>query len=313
MIPGFWSSLGSTLTQRWVSGAGPAVVFWVGGILAWMLSRGGWVALDQPATWLAARPAPVQLAIIILGLLAATASALVVERTTLPVLRLLQGYWNWPLSGLRERLRARVERRASRHQRRWEELAPAVQEQRANSAQIAEFERLEEMLRRLPVSANQYLPTRLGNILHAAERRPTEKYGLDAVVVWPQLWLCLPAVTQQELANARLALDRAVAAVIWGALFVLFTLFTPWAIVVSVGVVSISWAFWLPQRATAFADLIEATFDVHRIALYSALRWPLPANPADEPDSGRLLTQYIMRGLRTAKPAFTNPTDGTHG
>jgi hypothetical protein len=34
---------------------------------------------------------------------------------------------------------------------------------------------------------------------------------------------------------------------------------------------------WIPGRAEVFDDLLEATFDLHRIALYRQLRCPLPA------------------------------------
>jgi hypothetical protein len=48
--------------------------------------------------------------------------------------------------------------------------------------------------------------------------------------------------------------------------------------------------------ARVYADLIEAAFDLHRPALYRALRLQLPARPADEPAAGQQLTAYLWEG-----------------
>ena len=70
------------------------------------------------------------------------------------------------------------------------------------------------------------MPTSIGNILRAAERRPADKYGLDAIIVWPRLWLLLPEATRTELRAAYGSLDLATATVIWGVLFCAFAPFT---------------------------------------------------------------------------------------
>jgi len=43
-----------------------------------------------------------------------------------------------------------------------------------------------------PAESDRHMPTKLGNILRAAELRSKDKYGLDAVICWPRLWLLLP-------------------------------------------------------------------------------------------------------------------------
>jgi hypothetical protein len=69
--------------------------------------------------------------------------------------------------------------------------------------------------------------------------------------------------------------------------------------------------YWVPNRAAVFADLLEAAFDVHRVALYRSLRWPLPVNPLDELASGEQVTRYLLRGPDGPAPTFT-PDSGTH-
>jgi len=62
------------------------------------------------------------------------------------------------------------------------------------------------------------------------------------------------------------------------------------------------------QKASTleYGELLGATYDLHRITLYQALSWPLPLNPADKFEKGKILTKYLLRGSRADKPMFTN-------
>ena len=64
------------------------------------------------------------------------------------------------------------------------------------------------------------MPLELGNILRAAETKPEEKYGLNAIVCWPRFWLLLPEETKQEISGARAALDVGAQAMFWSLLFI---------------------------------------------------------------------------------------------
>jgi hypothetical protein len=57
-----------------------------------------------------------------------------------------------------------------------------------------------------------------------------------------------------------------------------------------------------------YADLLESVYDVHRMVLYQALRWPLPDNPETEWQSGQQVSNYLWRGSRQNQPTFTDPT-----
>src|SRR5262249_9746917 len=146
------------------------------------------------------------------------------------------------------------------------------------------------------------MPTRLGNILRAAEGQPGDKYGLDAVICWPRLWLILPGDVREELVRARIRLDSAVSACNWAVLFVIFTPWLPWAPAAGAAFAVAGYYVWVLDRSRLFGDLIDATFDLHRHALYQALRWPLPANPAAERRAGRALTDYLWRGSDAEEP-----------
>lgn len=66
-----------------------------------------------------------------------------------------------------------------------------------------------------PSQPNRLMPTKLGNILRAAESRPYDKYGLDAVICWSRLWLLLPDGVKKELQEARSNLNTAARFWLW--------------------------------------------------------------------------------------------------
>ena len=71
------------------------------------------------------------------------------------------------------------------------------------------YAQLESQLKRFPTQPERMMPTRLGNVLRAAEGRSAAKYGLDSIICWPALWLVLPEAAKTELQAARSELDRA--------------------------------------------------------------------------------------------------------
>ncbi len=249
-----------------------------------------------------------QLVILLTALLGVAASGVIVQRLAAVGLRLIEGYWP-PFAGRLSRWRTRaITAKADSLERRFQDLAgPVLEFKSATAAQRAEFADIDQRLRRVPADGD-YLPTKTGNILRAGERRPAEKYGLDALVVWPRLWLLLPADTCGELSQARSALDSTVASLIWGLLFASFTAVAWWALPAAIAVALAIYLYWIPDRATVFADLLESAFDVHRGLLHRSLRWPLPENPRDEQASGEQITSYLMRGLSGATPTFTSDT-----
>ena len=300
----FWEGIGGKLADRWASTSVAALVFWLGGVLAWMSGNGGAHALDAPARRLASWSTPGQVAALLAALIFVGASGVVVNRLTAPFLTLMEGYWPGLLDPVRRRLVDRAAARRNAVDTQDQELAPLVAADDATPEQRAEYARITSQLRRWPDSS-PLLPTRLGNTLLAAETHPADKYGLDAVRLWPHLWLLMPDPTRAAVGTARESLDRAVSACIWGLLFIGFAPLSLWAIPVGLGVAAASAWSWAPARATVFADLVEAAFDLHRLDLYRQLRWPLPTNPAEERATGAQLTEYLVRGLTKPSPTFT--------
>ncbi|NPA26606.1 MAG: hypothetical protein GXO36_03260, partial [Chloroflexi bacterium] len=138
-------------------------------------------------------------------------------------------------------------------------------------------------------------------------------YGLNAVLVWPRLWLLLPAETREILARAYRDLAAAVRGWGWGLAFLL--VWTPvttglawcfgrgWAWLGPLAAIGVGWV-WMQQayrlavaRAAVFGELVRAAFDLHRLQLYDALGWPRP-KPEEEVEAGKRLTAFLWRGVR---------------
>lgn len=150
-------------------------------------------------------------------------------------------------------------------------------------------------LHQLPEQEQDLLPTRLGNILRAAERRPYHRYGLDAIICWPRLWLLLPEAVKKDLQAAQTELNNAVRLIFWSLLFLVWSIWAWWAIPLALMAAAFAYG-WALDAAAVYATLIEATFDLHRPLLYNALGWTLPPDPAEERRVGRQLTDYLWRG-----------------
>ncbi|WP_329425651.1 hypothetical protein OG339_35710 [Streptosporangium sp. NBC_01495] len=155
-----------------------------------------------------------------------------------------------------------------------------------------------------PRAAGRTLPTRLGNILRAAEEHG-DRYGLDAVSAWPRLYAVLPDPFRTSFAQAASALETAVTVSFLGGVFAvvggaLGTLFLS-----GVGAVGCVWGGALValigyraavRAARPYGHLVRAAFDVHRFLLLEAMRLRLPTGPAQERAQWQQLGKVWYRG-----------------
>jgi hypothetical protein len=302
----------------------------------------GWAhALSATATGLHQLPGLAQGVVIVAALLLVAVSALAAERLTTPLLRLLEGY-GWHPQWLRDRL---IGYRRGRYTHWAEQRDNLTRQQLLGILKPEEFFELEDLeqadpdtdplrlmelrqlraagldarltgqlgrararLRRMPRQDALGMPTRLGDILRAAERRPADKYGLDTIACWPALWLLLPAEAKTELVQARSALDNAARTWLWSALFVVWTPWTWLALPIAVVVPAVAYYVGILTAATAFGELTVTAFDLYRFLLYDQLRLPRPASPAAERrQSGRRVTAFLWSGLNEPGLNYTNP------
>ncbi|NET40265.1 MAG: hypothetical protein F6K19_51430 [Cyanothece sp. SIO1E1] len=245
-----------------------------------------------------------QLILIIGCLLVVATSAVAIQRFDLVVLRFLEGYWPPWMHFLRYWCIQRQRQQLNQAEKCWQVLAAKKAQQNLTANELNEFVALDKQLMQAPSQLNRLMPTRLGNILRAAENRSLDKYGLDAVICWPRLWLILPDGVKKEVQEARTELNTAARAWLWSLLFLIWVMWAWWAIPISL--LSSLFAYhWMLAAAITYGEMVESTFDLHRIALYQSLRWPLPESPAEEHQLGFLLTEYLWRGSDKEQPKFT--------
>lgn len=310
----------------------------------------GWsYELSTTAVGLRQLPGLAQGVLVVAGLFLVAVSALAAERLTQPLLRLLEGY-GWRPQWLRDQL---IGYRRWRYHR-WEgRLTTLATRQRLGTLTPEEFFELEELekaddpppdparlrelqgrradgldarmmgqlgrarnaLRVMPQQDALGMPTRLGDILRAAERRPADKYGLDTFACWPALWLLLPAEAKTELVQARSALDNAARMWLWGVLFVVWTPWTWLALPVAIVVPAVAYYVGILMAATAFGELTVTAFDLYRFLLYDRLRLPRPSSPSVERrQDGRRVTSLLWSGLDEPGLTYVDPpADGNSG
>lgn len=300
----FLEGVSGKLADHWVGTLfTPAFVFWLGGGLA-ALQKYGWQAFEDFFTNL---PEPLPISLAVLALLVVAASGFVAQQFEFTVIRLMEGYWpRWCLPALQRRLVRRQMRRFKAIDERWQAfnrrgLATLTSEEKQA------YIRADLELGEFP-EVGRLLPTRLGNILRASEDRCAMKYGLDAIICWPRLWLVLPEEVKAELSAVRASLNLNARLWLWSALFLLwspmFGVFWP----LPLGVVSIGLTHhWIVQAAQVYSTLVESSFDLYRMQLYKALHWPPPINPLEEKQSGKRLTSYLWYGSDEKHPDFKLP------
>lgn len=305
MLPKFLESLGEGIAKEWLGKVlFPALVFWLGGLLAVCSNpKFGW-KIVEPFLGDGKNIAIFPLNQLILGVLVIAVSAVIVQRLELSVLRCLEGYWLPLLNPLRRWLVGRIKTGYDNAKQERQQLFDRYAS--LSSEEMDKLVRLDWQRKQTPKQSDRLMPTRLGNILRAAERRPLEKYGLETVICFPRLWLLLPAEVKGELGEARSKLNSMVRVWMWSVLFLGWGYYSLWAILVGLGAAWFAYG-WMLDAAAVYGDLLESVFDLYRTLLYKSLRLPLPKNPTEELLSGKALTDYLWRGFVEPEPIFEEP------
>jgi len=298
----FWSGLGGKVADRWAALlTSPALVFWLGGVLAWVWGQGGlvghgsgWHSLGRAwSQGIGGLPIAPQVMTAVLALLLVAGSSRLAEALTFGALRLLEGYWpRWasPIRAVLLRVRGKINDRKAE---RWRDLARRRTE--LTDAEYAEYTALNSARALVPPAPRDRMPTGLGDILKAAESRPRHRYGIDTAVSWPHMWLILPEEARVEVATSRARLDEAARLWLWSLLFALWAFFTWWALAIALTGMIVGYRLALSE-AEQYGRLLQASFDLYRKDLYEKLGWEMPTDPSQEYEAGRRLTAYLERG-----------------
>jgi hypothetical protein len=253
MLTSLSGGLLGLLDRRFVLSAWlPAMLLW-GGLGALVVTGVGWPAA---AHWWLRQPGQFQVVLLVVALAWITFWAYLVAALIPAFIRTGEGYWPRWLSWL-------ADSRLSRQQIRQATLG---KDAAAFARWHADY----------PMRAANVMPTRLGNVLRAAEDHALDRYGINAIVVWPRLYVLLPDKFATALAAAKTPLD--LMAVI-GALSV--------ACLAYEGAV---------QAARPYAQLVRAGFDVHRGLLLDALGLRRPRTYGEERGQWQQLSHLWLQG-----------------
>ncbi len=155
-----------------------------------------------------------------------------------------------------------------------------------------------------PTSRNQVMPTQLGNIIRASESYSFQRYGIDAVIIWPRLQGILPNEFLESIKEAKTSLDLLT---LFAAFSIAFS--TAWGIGLGLfssrldlfALISMGWIFaWLSYKsalraAIYYGELIKSSFDLYRWRLLEAFNFEQPQTIDKERELWEHINQFLYR------------------
>ncbi len=141
-----------------------------------------------------------------------------------------------------------------------------------------------------PEIVDNVLPTKLGNVMRAYERYSDVVYGIEAIVLWPRLFMVIPEDARNRIREGEALFQFALNALIGGSVsFVfyivmvlvsvrsgnstnLFSALHHWPFIPVLSAL-LGWFGWwqLPDAASERGEQIKAVFDLYRGALAQGL------------------------------------------
>jgi hypothetical protein len=289
VIAGVLAAVSGVLEQRFVRNAFfPALAFLAAGAIVGLAGRHRLAhALDG---WQKAG-GPTQAVVVVAGAAAAWFFAAIIDSQTRRITQLFEGYWSGPFARI-------AEQGKKRHQTILTGLLKAG--------------KMSEVYQRYPLAVDDVMPTRLGNVLRASERYPFDRYGANAIIVWPRLYMVLPDSVIATSAQARASLEFQL---VLAALGVLFSVLSG---VYLVAITAAAWlfatAFWggalvavfayqaSLAAAAVYAESLRAAFDLYRLDALTHLQLPRPTNATDEHARWREFSRLVLRNDPLPQP-----------
>jgi hypothetical protein len=227
-----------------------------------------------------------------------------------PLVRLAEGY-GWP-APLRKGFLRLSHRQWARLQRRHGEAI-----ERGDRAREAEVHA--RRFFHYPHRREALLPTRLGNILRAAERYPNDVYGLDGVFWWPRLFPLLPENVQAMVNDAYTGMLAALN-LLAGELLLMGMILgfsarhdLRAALLPLLGLLLLARLAWASALGAAqeLGEAVRVAYDEYRFLILETLRIPLPLSPEEERALWPRLTAWLYSYDRRASAAlhYRHPPD----
>jgi DUF35 OB-fold domain, acyl-CoA-associated len=265
-------------------------------VLVVALSASGAANSTPSLNRLAARLHAVSWIEVVAGAFAILVVSFVVYPLQPALVRLFEGYWGETRVG---RMLAQVG--IDLHRRRWSRLVRIAGGEVEPRRDGIVDEALDE-LERYPADDDRLLPTRLGNILRAAEDSAGQRYGLDTVTLWPRLHPYVTGALAESLTSVRDQLDLSVrlcATLIVATLVATGLLVNDgWWLLVPATTAVVAWIAYhsAVSAAAAYGEDLHVAFDLHRFDMLEGMHYPLPTNLDEEHERNDELTRFLQSG-----------------
>lgn len=158
-----------------------------------------------------------------------------------------------------------------------------------------------------PTVEEDCLPTRLGNVLRAAERYPYSRYGADSIILWPRLSHVVERQVLDDVEDARALLEFLLVISLWfatagiaGGGLVLGLGGSPLLTIAwSVGGVLAAYLAYVSAiwSAVEYGEQLRTSMELFRLSLFEQLRIETPKNLQEERDAWSRLEDLIRDNL----------------
>jgi hypothetical protein len=165
-----------------------------------------------------------------------------------------------------------------------------------------------------PGTKEDCLPTRLGNVLRAAERYPYYRYGADTIVVWPRLYHLLDRQVVDDVEDSRATLEFLLVVSLWfalagaggGCVLLATGSSAAWAVVWFLGSVLAAYLMYVSaiRAAVEYGEQLRACIELYRLRLFEQLRIAEPMNLKLEKQAWTRLTDLVQAGSVDAEAAY---------
>jgi hypothetical protein len=152
----------------------------------------------------------------------------------------------------------------------------------------------------------EVLPTRLGNVMRAAETHALRRFEAETILLWPRLTHVLPSETLSDITEARANLEFLLVLSLWFAGFALANPLTALTFGGSPAIAALLFACGLLGAymayasavpiAAEYAEHVRCTFELYRLDLLDRLRIPAPHTLKEERDIWWRLCAFIRGG-----------------
>jgi hypothetical protein len=288
----FWESLSEGIASKWVERLfSPALAFWGAALAAYCIRFGPADVSDYVERLNNSGRIVLLLGVLVL----VVSSAAVLESLEPAFLRLLEGYWPDMAEADRVKRTAAWRERYEQLNARWRQLARRFNH--LSDVERYEYRKLDRDLALFPEDPGRIMPTRLGNVMVAAELHCQRRYGLAAALMWSRLWLILPDDVRKEVAAAQHAFNLRIRGCAWSLAIGLLGFIAP--LFFAISLITTLWSYRQAVAAgSAFGQVVSAAYDLHARDLVRGFGMePAPGDVLD-PSIGRALTLFVRRGDR---------------